>query len=173
MTCNGMFPRCLCIDFDLLQVKNLTSSYPLSIQRIYHLPPGQMEDIGWYFKDNKAWQEYGLRVKKIPLDHASPSVRKKPSKPFSSSSFRWMGSPPQSAVKISSSCSVRTLRAPLASWSDRVIMSSTLPVRDDSVPLPSPASGRPLFLHNCKKNEKIKANLLIEKSNRCCFTWQP
>ncbi|XP_035530374.1 protein mono-ADP-ribosyltransferase PARP12-like isoform X1 [Morone saxatilis] len=43
------------IDFDKLQI--LTG--PLKVQRLSFLPPGQTEDVGWYFRDDQLWREYG------------------------------------------------------------------------------------------------------------------
>ncbi|XP_074554634.1 uncharacterized protein LOC141810738 [Halichoeres trimaculatus] len=43
------------IDFDKLQ----TLDPALGVQRLSFLPPGQSEDIGWYFRDNQLWREYG------------------------------------------------------------------------------------------------------------------
>ncbi|XP_044199221.1 uncharacterized protein si:ch211-244b2.3 [Thunnus albacares] len=43
------------IDFDKLQTLNTA----LKVQRLSFLPPGQTEDIGWYFRDDQLWREYG------------------------------------------------------------------------------------------------------------------
>lgn len=43
------------IDFDMLQANNPG----LKVQRLSFLPQGQTEDIGWYFRDDQLWREYG------------------------------------------------------------------------------------------------------------------
>uniref|UniRef100_A0A667Z5E7 Uncharacterized LOC115355056 n=1 Tax=Myripristis murdjan TaxID=586833 RepID=A0A667Z5E7_9TELE len=43
------------IDFDRLQ----TQSAAVRVHRLTFLPQGQAEDIGWYFRDDKIWREYG------------------------------------------------------------------------------------------------------------------
>lgn len=47
------------IDFDKLQTLNTA----LKVQRLSFLPPGQTEDIGWYFRDDQLWREYGSQVR--------------------------------------------------------------------------------------------------------------
>lgn len=82
----------MCADFDLLQLINMTSLYPLTIQRICHIPLGQTEDMGWYFKDDDLWREYGCVVRKIQLDNEPPCVEKYLS--LLVLLFRWMERPP-------------------------------------------------------------------------------
>ncbi|TMS02739.1 Zinc finger CCCH-type antiviral protein 1 [Larimichthys crocea] len=43
------------IDFDKLQTRNAG----LNVRRQSLLPAGQTEDIGWYFRDDQLWSEYG------------------------------------------------------------------------------------------------------------------
>ncbi|KAM9845708.1 protein mono-ADP-ribosyltransferase PARP12 isoform 2-T2 [Aulostomus maculatus] len=43
------------IDFDELQSLNT----PLQVQRLSFLPQNQTEDVGWYFRDDQLWREYG------------------------------------------------------------------------------------------------------------------
>ncbi|XP_039996946.1 uncharacterized protein si:ch211-244b2.3 isoform X2 [Xiphias gladius] len=43
------------IDFDKLQTRNTA----LKVQRLTFMPQGQTEDVGWYFRDNQLWCEYG------------------------------------------------------------------------------------------------------------------
>ncbi|XP_035502482.1 uncharacterized protein si:ch211-244b2.3 isoform X1 [Scophthalmus maximus] len=43
------------IDFDKLQTRTST----LSVQRLSVVPQGQTEDVGWYFRDDQLWREYG------------------------------------------------------------------------------------------------------------------
>ncbi|KAK2859034.1 hypothetical protein Q5P01_003654 [Channa striata] len=43
------------IDFDNLQ----TTDPALKVQRVSFLPQGQTEEVGWYFRDNHLWREYG------------------------------------------------------------------------------------------------------------------
>lgn len=43
------------IDFDKLQTLNSA----VKVQRLSFLPPGQTEDVGWYFRDDQLWREYG------------------------------------------------------------------------------------------------------------------
>ncbi|XP_072233362.1 uncharacterized protein [Leuresthes tenuis] len=43
------------IDFDTLETRNAT----VRVQRLSFLPQGQTEDIGWYFRDDQLWREYG------------------------------------------------------------------------------------------------------------------
>ncbi|XP_008277102.1 uncharacterized protein LOC103355183 isoform X2 [Stegastes partitus] len=45
------------IDFDQLQ----TTDAALRVQRLSFLPQGQTEDIGWYFRDDQLWREYGTQ----------------------------------------------------------------------------------------------------------------
>lgn len=49
------------IDFDTLQANNPG----IKVQRLSFLPRGQAEDIGWYFRDDQLWCEYGTQVRKI------------------------------------------------------------------------------------------------------------
>lgn len=49
------------IDFDTLQANNPG----IKVQRLSFLPQGQTEDIGWYFRDDQLWCEYGTQVGKI------------------------------------------------------------------------------------------------------------
>ncbi|XP_024139741.1 uncharacterized protein LOC112153615 [Oryzias melastigma] len=43
------------IDFDTLE----TSQESVRVQRLSLLPPDQPEDVGWYFRDDRLWCEYG------------------------------------------------------------------------------------------------------------------
>lgn len=43
------------IDFDKLKTLNAAQK----VQRLSFLPQGQTEDIGWYFRDDQLWREYG------------------------------------------------------------------------------------------------------------------
>ncbi|XP_034381698.1 uncharacterized protein si:ch211-244b2.3 [Cyclopterus lumpus] len=43
------------IDFDKLE----TQTAGLGVQRLSLLPLGQTEDVGWYFRDDQLWREYG------------------------------------------------------------------------------------------------------------------
>ncbi|XP_038150108.1 uncharacterized protein LOC119789338 isoform X1 [Cyprinodon tularosa] len=43
------------IDFDELKTDNAA----LRVQRLSFFPQGQTEDIGWYFRDDNLWREYG------------------------------------------------------------------------------------------------------------------
>lgn len=43
------------IDFDKLE----TQTAGVGVQRLRLLPPGQTEDVGWYFRDDRLWREYG------------------------------------------------------------------------------------------------------------------
>uniref|UniRef100_A0A669B0Y7 Si:ch211-244b2.3 n=1 Tax=Oreochromis niloticus TaxID=8128 RepID=A0A669B0Y7_ORENI len=45
------------IDFDTLQANNPG----IKVQRLSFLPRGQTEDIGWYFRDDQLWCEYGTQ----------------------------------------------------------------------------------------------------------------
>lgn len=49
------------IDFDKLHTLNAA----LKVQRLNFLPQGQTEDVGWYFRDDQLWLEYGAQVRKI------------------------------------------------------------------------------------------------------------
>lgn len=55
------FHRVVFIDFDTLQANNPG----IKVQRLSFLPQGQAEDIGWYFRDDQLWCEYGTQVRKI------------------------------------------------------------------------------------------------------------
>lgn len=55
------FRRVVFIDFDTLQANNPG----IKVQRLSFLPRGQAEDIGWYFRDDQLWCEYGTQVRKI------------------------------------------------------------------------------------------------------------
>nr|XP_054595721.1 uncharacterized protein si:ch211-244b2.3 isoform X1 [Nothobranchius furzeri] len=46
---------CVSIDFDTLRTNNAS----LRVQRLSLLSQGQTEDIGWYFRDDHLWCEYG------------------------------------------------------------------------------------------------------------------
>lgn len=150
----------MCVDFDLLQASNTTSShpctlsYPLTIWRICHLPLGQTEDMGWYFKDDDLWR--GCVVRKLQLDNEPPRAEKYLS--LLVLLFRRMERcSPQLAAKPSSSSSVWTLRVPSDSRSYRWSTPSTSPVCD---------------VYNRNEGGKAKANLCSEKSNLWCYTWQ-
>lgn len=43
------------IDFDTLQTQNAQSR----VQRLSFLAPGEAESVGWYFRDDDLWREYG------------------------------------------------------------------------------------------------------------------
>ncbi|XP_054480472.1 E3 ubiquitin-protein ligase DTX1 [Anoplopoma fimbria] len=43
------------IEFDKLE----TQTAGLRVQRLSFLPQGQTEDVGWYFRDDQLWREYG------------------------------------------------------------------------------------------------------------------
>ncbi|XP_026182572.1 uncharacterized protein LOC113142040 [Mastacembelus armatus] len=43
------------IDFDTLQ----TNHTGLKVQRLSFLPEGETEEVGWYFRDDLLWREYG------------------------------------------------------------------------------------------------------------------
>lgn len=45
------------IDFDKLQTPNAA----LKVQRLSFLSQGQTEDVGWYFRDDQLWCEYGAQ----------------------------------------------------------------------------------------------------------------
>ncbi|RVE56655.1 hypothetical protein OJAV_G00223640 [Oryzias javanicus] len=45
------------IDFDTLE----TSQEGRQVQRLSLLPPDQTEEVGWYFKDDRLWCEYGSK----------------------------------------------------------------------------------------------------------------
>uniref|UniRef100_A0A3Q1GAK7 Uncharacterized LOC110948554 n=1 Tax=Acanthochromis polyacanthus TaxID=80966 RepID=A0A3Q1GAK7_9TELE len=45
------------IDFDKLQTPNAA----LQVQRLSFLSRGQTEDVGWYFRDDQLWCEYGAQ----------------------------------------------------------------------------------------------------------------
>lgn len=47
--------RQVSIDFDKLE----TLTPGLNVQRLGFLPQGQTENIGWYFRDDQLWREYG------------------------------------------------------------------------------------------------------------------
>lgn len=49
------------IDFDKLQTLNAA----MRVQRLSFLPQGQAEEMGWYFRDDQLWREYGSQVRKI------------------------------------------------------------------------------------------------------------
>lgn len=49
------------IDFDKFQTLNAA----MSVQRLSFQPQGQTEDVGWYFRDDQLWREYGSQVRKI------------------------------------------------------------------------------------------------------------
>uniref|UniRef100_UPI0037E86C15 uncharacterized protein n=1 Tax=Semicossyphus pulcher TaxID=241346 RepID=UPI0037E86C15 len=45
------------IDFDKLQ----TQSAAVKVKRLSFLPPGRTEEVGWYFRDDQLWREYGTQ----------------------------------------------------------------------------------------------------------------
>lgn len=51
--------RPVVIDFDNLQTMNSA----MKVQRRSFLPPGQTEDVGWYYRDDQLWLEYGSQVR--------------------------------------------------------------------------------------------------------------
>lgn len=53
-----MYSRQVYIDFDQIEAQNAA----MGVRRLTFLPQGQSEDIGWYFKDNLIWREYGSLV---------------------------------------------------------------------------------------------------------------
>ncbi|XP_071373213.1 uncharacterized protein [Centroberyx affinis] len=55
------------IDFDKLE----TQSAAMRVQRLSFLPPGQTEDVGWYFRDDKLWCEYGTKDTNGPVSSVS------------------------------------------------------------------------------------------------------
>lgn len=44
------------IDFDKMNAAQ-------NVKRLSFLPQGQTEDIGWYFRDDQRWREYGSQVR--------------------------------------------------------------------------------------------------------------
>lgn len=48
------------IDFDNFQKTNPA----LKVQRVSFLPQGQTEEVGWYFRDETLWREYGSQVRR-------------------------------------------------------------------------------------------------------------
>lgn len=58
------FNRKVFIDFDRLQ----TNDPGMKVRRLNFFPQGQMEDIGWYFRDGQVWREYGSQVRKKILN---------------------------------------------------------------------------------------------------------
>ncbi|CDQ83777.1 unnamed protein product [Oncorhynchus mykiss] len=46
------------IDLDQIEAQNAA----MSVRRLTFLPQAQSEDIGWYFKDDLIWREYGSLV---------------------------------------------------------------------------------------------------------------
>ncbi|KAM4570360.1 uncharacterized protein PAE49_009528 isoform 2-T3 [Odontesthes bonariensis] len=49
------------IDFDKLETRNAA----VKVQRLSFLPQGQTEDIGWYFRDDQLWREYGSQSSNV------------------------------------------------------------------------------------------------------------
>lgn len=49
------------IDFDKLE----TTTAGLRVQRLSFLPRRRREAVGWYFRDDQLWREYGSQVRKI------------------------------------------------------------------------------------------------------------
>lgn len=47
------------IDFDKLQ----TNDPALRVQRLSLLPLGRREAVGWYYRDDSLWREYGAQVR--------------------------------------------------------------------------------------------------------------
>lgn len=109
----------------------------MRVQRLSCFPPGQTEDIGWYFRDDQLWREYGSQVRKISSLNAFEPLFFLPPRTLSASSFLlllflrapacW---PPQSAVEMSSASSLSTLGDPSASRWARRVTRSTSPVCD-------------------------------------------
>lgn len=115
------------IDFDNLQ----TTMSPLKVQRLSFLPLDQTEEVGWYFRDDDLWREYGCQVR----GSGSLNVKTPWSLSLtlnSHSSFLYLRAPPSwlqpSAVKMSSCSSPSTLREPLASQWALQATHSTSPV---------------------------------------------
>lgn len=58
-----IFDRSLYIDFDTM---TLTTPFAgLAVQRLSSLSHNQREDMGWYYRDNSYWCEYGVQVRDI------------------------------------------------------------------------------------------------------------
>ncbi|XP_041819716.1 uncharacterized protein si:ch211-244b2.3 isoform X2 [Chelmon rostratus] len=57
------------IDFDKLQTLNAA----LRVQRMSLLPQGQTEDVGWYFRDDQLWREYGSQTSSMLASSVSSS----------------------------------------------------------------------------------------------------
>lgn len=52
--------RQVSIDFEKMQTRGAA----VRVQRLGLLPHGQSEDVGWYFRDDQLWCEYGSQVRK-------------------------------------------------------------------------------------------------------------
>lgn len=55
------FDRSLRIDFDDMTISGPFAN--LAVRRLSFMPENQTEDIGWYYRDNSHWCEYGVRVR--------------------------------------------------------------------------------------------------------------
>lgn len=44
-----------------------TLNVSMKVQRLTFLPEGHTEDVGWYFRDDQLWQEYGCQVREISI----------------------------------------------------------------------------------------------------------
>lgn len=151
--------RCVCIDFD-----RMASQYPPNIRRTCCLPPGQTEDMVWYFRDDHLWQEYGCQVSKVPLDDESPSADKhlsllalQSSRTFPSSvsskdiELQFLQNP-QGSISFTVGSTGYTLNFASAWRLHRLYRGSPTEIRD--------------------KTKKIKAKFCCGKSDWCYFTWQ-
>lgn len=58
-----IFDRSLYIDFDAMTLRG--PSADLAVRRLSSLSYNQIEDVGWYYKDNSYWCEYGVQVRDI------------------------------------------------------------------------------------------------------------
>ena len=56
-----VFCRQVFIDFDKLQ----TTNSAMKVQRRSLLRQGQTEDVGWYYRDDQLWLEYGSQVRTV------------------------------------------------------------------------------------------------------------
>ena len=84
--------RPVVIDFDNLQ----TTNSAMRVQRRSLLPPGQTEDVGWYYRDDQLWLEYGCQVRTVrtlknELDPCDFQTLSASSLPFSSSGRQRVG----------------------------------------------------------------------------------
>lgn len=65
MLFSPFFHRPLYIDFDAMTLSG--PFVDLAVRRLSSMSHNQREDVGWYYRDNSYWFEYGVEVRDISV----------------------------------------------------------------------------------------------------------